>query len=83
MTDFGPFFRRICTHTSMAGFALTWLVGLGRRVSLDAIFIRSLMAAALFWMLGAFIARFAFGPPPKADLATGNKQESNQQPRNT
>ena len=70
MTDYGPFFKRICTHTSMAGFALTWLVGLGRGVSLDAIFIRCLMAAALFWMLGAFIARYAFGPAPKADITT-------------
>jgi hypothetical protein len=64
MVKTGPFFKRICAHTAMAGFGITWLVGLGKGVSLERIFVRSLLAAALFWMLGAFIARYAFGPYP-------------------
>ena len=64
MTAYGPFFKRICSHTAAAGFAVTWIAGLCKQVTPERIFIRSLIAAALFWMLGAFITRYAFGPPP-------------------
>lgn len=67
MTAYGPFFKRICSHTAAAGFAVTWIAGLCKQVTPERIFIRSLIAAALFWMLGAFITRYAFGPPPRAD----------------
>jgi len=64
MIKTGPFFKRFCAHTAVTGFVVTWLVGLGKGVSPERIFVRSLLAAALFWMLGAFAARYAFGPYP-------------------
>ena len=68
MLKTGPFFKRFCSHTAMAAFGLTWLIGLARDVALDRIFIRSLVAATLFWMLGAFMARYAFRPFPPEEV---------------
>ena len=64
MVKSGPFFKRLCIHTAAAGFVLTWVIGLARHVSPDRIFLRSLLAAIVFWMLGAFMARWAFRPFP-------------------
>lgn len=68
MTEYGPFFKRLCSHTAMAGFVLTWIIGVTKGVEPRVILMRSLVAATLFWMLGAFVARYAFGPPPVADV---------------
>ena len=74
MVKTGPFYKRFCAHTAMAGFVITWIIGLAHGVSLERIFVRSLLATVVFWVIGAFMVHWAFRPRPDEPNEPGQKK---------